>query len=318
MYTAQDITVYFFAHDRGEFLRQALDCYLNQTVKGAALVLLANAPSPEVLQVAKDYAPLGVQLHLEEKPMRVFECVKCCRELAHTPITVMAHDDDLIHPAYLENVLNAYNHVPNLAVALSSMGEFEETPAYAGLSAACIFTAPQFSAYIYQGGSFCFSSCTYKTDYLKTAPAPDYTTYGKVCDVPFMLGAAGKHAVAVFDFHFIRYRTHAAQDCQTFSTGPTAQQWLELEKLHKTLIFSVHSARLRALYYLSNWYRLRMGWRDWCLCEHKNSTFALYLRQARQLGVYSPLGRLLGVFLHGRLRRQISQFLLGRQAKPLS
>ena len=318
MYTAKDITVYFFAHDRGEFLRQALDCYLNQTVPGATLVLLANAPTPEVLQVAKDYAPRGVQLHLEEKPMRVFECVERCRELANTPITIMAHDDDLIHSAYIENVLHAYNTVPDLAVALSSMGEFHETPAYTGLSKAYVFTAPQFSAYIYQGGSFCFSSCTYKTEILKKAPAPDYGTYGKVCDVPFMLGATGTHQVAIFDFHFIRYRSHAAQDCNTFSTGPTTSQWLHLDQLHKRFIFSVNTLRFRALFYVSNWYRLRMGWRDWCLCDHKTSTFSAYLRQARQLGVYSHVGRFLGLFLHGSMRRKISQFLLGKKPQPLA
>lgn len=317
MYTAKDITVYFFAHDRGEFLRQALDCYLNQTVSGATLVLLANAPTQEVLQVAQDYAPKGVQLHLEEKPMRVFECVQRCRELAHTPITIMAHDDDLIHPAYIENVLNAYNHVPHLAVALSSMGEFEQTPVYTGLSKAYVFTASQFSAYIYQGGSFCFSSCTYKTEFLKMAPAPDYATYGKVCDVPFMLGATGSQQVAVFDFHFIRYRSHAAQDCNTFSTGPTAREWLNLEQLHKRLILSAHTLRFYWLYQFSNWYRLRMGWRDWCLCEHDKMTFSQYLHQARQLGVYSGLGRLLGLVFHGHLRRRVSGFFLGQKARPL-
>ena len=125
-YTAQDITVYFFAHDRAEFLRQALDCYLNQTVQGAELVLLANAPTDEVLQVAKDYANRGVKLHLEEKPMRVFECTRCCQQIAKNAITVMAHDDDLIHPAYLENILHAYNNIPDLAVCCSAMGKFEE------------------------------------------------------------------------------------------------------------------------------------------------------------------------------------------------
>ena len=317
MYTAKDITVYFFAHDRGDFLRQALDCYLNQTVTGATLVLLANAPSPEVLQVAKDYAPKGVQLHLEEKPMRVFECVQRCRELASTPITIMAHDDDLIHPAYVENVLQAYNTIPDLTVALSSMGEFDEKPLYTGLSKAYVFTASEFSAYVYQGGSFCFSSCTYKTDFLKQAPAPDYSTYGKVSDVPFMLGATGAHKAAIFDFHFIRYRIHAAQDCQTFSTGPTAREWLNLETLHKNLILSAHNTRLFWLYQVSNWYRLRMGWRDWCLCEHDRMTFSQYLAQARQAGVYSKLGRALGTILRGGNRRRISRWLLGKKPSQL-
>ena len=316
-YTAKDITVYFFAHDRGEFLRQALDCYLNQTVPGAKLVLLANAPSADVLQVAKEYAPRGVKLHLEEKPMRVFECVQCCQKLADTPITIMAHDDDLIHPAYVENILHLYNNCPDLAVTLSAMGEFEETPEYKELSPAYLFTAPQFSAYIYQGGSFCFSSCTYKTKWLKQTPAPDYATYGKISDVPFMLGATGPHKAAVLDFHFIRYRTHAAQDCQTFSTGPTVREWLNLEKLHKYLIYSAHRRRLRWLYQAANYFRLRMGWNDWCLCDHDKMDFAQYMQLAKQAGVYSATGRLLGLFLHGKFRRKVTNTLLGIKPQKL-
>lgn len=311
VYTPQDITVYFFAHDRGDFLRQALDCYLNQTVQGAKLVLLANAPSPDVLQVAKDYAPRGVQLHLEEKPMRVFECTRWCQQIAKSPITVMAHDDDLIHPAYLENVLHAYNTIADLAVCCSSMGEFEETPEYTGLSKAYVLTQPQFSAYIYQGSSFCFTSCSYKTELLKQAPAPDYDTYGKIFDAPFMLQATGSHLAAVFDFHFIRYRTHNQQDSQTFSTGPTAREWLNLEKLHRRLIFSAGSLRLRVLYAAANWFRLRMGWKDWCLCEHRKMNFSDYLLQAKEAGVYSRLGRFLGIFLHGKTRRKVTYKLLG-------
>lgn len=118
MYTAKDIEVFFFAHDRAEMLRQAVDCYLNQTVKGARLILLANAPTQEVLQVAREYASKGVELVHEPKSLNVFGCVQRCREIASRAITVMAHDDDLIHPAYLETLLKAYNQIPNVNVVV--------------------------------------------------------------------------------------------------------------------------------------------------------------------------------------------------------
>ena len=317
MYTASDIQVFFFAHNRADFLREALDCYLNQTVQGAQLILLANAPTPEVLDVAREYAPKGVDLIVEEKPLGVYGSVARCQQIATAPITFMAHDDDLVHPAYVENVLHAYNTIPDLAVALSSMGEFSETPEYTGLSKVYTLSAPEFSAYIYAGNSFCFSSCTYKTEFLKQAPAPKFNTFGKISDVPFMLGATGKHKAAIFDFHFVRYRTHAAQDCQTFSTGPTAEQWLNMEKLHKDLIFSAEKLNLRLAFYLSHYFRLRMGWRDWCLCEHDKMTFSDYIELAKQKQLYCPGAYFIGHFIHGKPRRKLVNLCLNKKAAPM-
>lgn len=318
MYSANDIQVFFFAHNRADFLREALDCYLNQTVKGVQLILLANAPTPEVLEVAKDYALKGVDLILEERPLGVYGSVARCQQIATAPITIMAHDDDLVHPAFVENVLHAYNTIPDLAVALSSMGEFSETPDYQGLSPVYCLNAAEFSAYVYAGKPFCFSSCTYKTEFLKQAPAPKFNTFGKISDVPFMINATGKHQAAIFDFHLVRYRTHMAQDSQTFSTGPTAAQWLNLEKFHKDMIFSAGKRNLRLVFYLSHYFRLNMGWRDWCLCEHGKMTFADYLALAAEKGVFCPAAYRLGALVHGGVRRALAGLCLHKKPQPLT
>ncbi len=309
MYTAKDIEVFFFAHNRDAFLRQALDGYLNQTVSGARLVLLANAPTEEVMQVARDYAAKGVETVYEPKSLNVFGCVQRCRELASRPITVMAHDDDLIHPAYLEMLLKAYNQIPELNVALSAMGVVDGKPFTSHYHTRCaVFqNASEFSAYIFLGGPFTFSSCSYRTETLKKAPAPDYARFGKVQDVPFMLGACLDGQAAVLQFPFIKYRLHPDQDCQTFSTGPTAEQWLELDRLHQTLMCR-QNASLRRAWALNAYHRLRIGWRDWCLCEHGKMSFAQYLDRAKKKGLLPFSARLAGILLRGGLRKRALDF----------
>lgn len=306
MYTAKDIEVFFFAHDRAEMLRQAVDCYLNQTVKGARLILLANAPTQEVLQVAREYASKGVELVHEPKSLNVFGCVQRCREIASRAITVMAHDDDLIHPAYLETLLKAYNQIPNVNVVVSAMGDWDEQPFTKQYNTKCavLKNASEFSAYIFLGHSFTFSSASYRTETLKRASAPDFATYGKVQDVPFMLGACLDGAAAVLQYPFVKYRIHSAQDCQTFSTGPTAKQWLALDGLHKHLMCA-EGKNLQCAYALNAYHRLKIGWRDWCLCEHSKITFKQYLQLAQKHKMLTPGQHLTGLVLRGNIRQKI-------------
>lgn len=305
MYRAEDTEIFVFAHNRAAFLRQTLDCYLNQTVRGARLIVLANAPTPDVLATAKAYAAKGVETLLEPTPLNVHGCVAYCRQAASRRITVMAHDDDLIHPAYLENLLAAYNQIPDLNVALSAMGDWNDEP----FSPSChrrlaLLNQAQFSAYIFIGRSFTFSSGSYKTAALKAAPAPDFGSYGKVCDVPFMLNVCQNGQAAVLQFPFIKYRIHAGQDCRTFSTGPTARQWIALDLCHKD-IMSRGDKKMQWAYCCNAFHRLRIGWRDWCLCEHDKMTFARYLKLAAQMGALDAKRLLAGILLRGGLRQAL-------------
>ena len=305
MYQAQDIEVFIFAHDRAAFLREALDCYLAQTVTGFRLVVLANAPAADVLQVTQEYAARGVETICEPAPLNVHGCVRRCQELASRAITVLAHDDDWVHPAYVENLLKCYNQIPGIYLALSAMGEWDEKPFSApGHSRVFLLNQSELSAYIFIGESFAFSSSSYKTEILKHAPAPDFARYGKVNDVPFMLGVCGGGRAAVLAFPFVKGRTHGGQDSRTFSTGPTAKQWLELDLCHKEMMRR-GGTKMTLAYICNALHRLKTGWRDWCKCEYGKMTFAQYLKLARQMGALDTKRRLCGFLLRGGVRKAL-------------
>ena len=198
MYQAQDIEVFIFAHDRAAFLREALNCYLAQTVTGFRLVVLANAPAADVLQVTQEYAARGVETICEPAPLNVHGCVRRCQELASRAITVMAHDDDWVHPAYLETILKCYNQNPGLHLVLSAMGEWDEKPFSAqGHSREILLNQSELSAYIFIGVPFAFSSSCYKIEILKHALAPDFGRYGNVYDVRTIIGVVDAERVGL-------------------------------------------------------------------------------------------------------------------------
>lgn len=303
MYTPRDVEVFLFAHDRPAFLREALDSYLRQTVGGFRLALLANAPTPEVLQVAQEYAGRGVELILEPQSLNVYGCVRRCQELASRSITVLAHDDDWVHPAYLETLLKCYNRFAKLQVAVSAAGEWDARPFTADYHTQLVLLKrAEFSAYIFTGEPFAFSSSSYKTEIFKTAPAPDFARYGKVNDVPFMLGVCRGGEAAVLQFPFVKCRIHPRQDSLNFATGPRAREWIELDLCHKREM-SHGGRKLRWAYILNAFHRLKTGWRDWCVCEHDKMTFKQYLNLARQMGALDAKRRFFGVLLRGGVRK---------------
>ncbi len=317
MYTPNDIQVFFFAHDRPDFLAQALDSYLAQTVQGAELVVLANAPSDALLQRLESYKDKGVKIVLEKASLGVYGCTKRCQEMASRPIVVMAHDDDLIHPAYLETLLKAYNQIPDLNVALSAMGDWDGKPFSTRYhTRAAVLDRAHFSAYIFMGCSFTFSSCSYKTAHLQTLPGPDFAHYGKVKDVPYMVDACGGGKAAVLQFPFVKYRIHQAQDSQTYSTGPTAKEWIELELFHKQAM-EQGGKSLQTMYARNIYHRLKIGWRDWCLCEHGKMTFVGYLQLARQMGALTFAQQVWGWLLRGNVRQKVLKGLFPLQQTEL-
>lgn len=310
MYKPEDVEVFIFAHDRADFLRETIECYLNQSLTGARIVVLANAPTPEVLELVQAYALQGVELIYTTELLGLNGSIRWCQQLASRAITVMAHDDDLIHPAYLETLLRAYNRFPDLNIALSAMGNWIEETRIPLNRAVILPSATAFSAYIFLGHSFTFSSCSYKTARLKEMPSPQFDVYGKVQDVPFMLSAVtNTNATAcVLQYPFILYRIHDGQDCQTYATGPTAQQWISLDLLHKELM-SRGIIKIRLAYIFNAYHRLRIGWKDWCRCEHGKISFREYIQFSCHMGACGPIREFFGLLLRGELRKFILSLL---------
>ncbi len=317
MYQAGDIEVFIFAHNRAAFLRETLECYLGQTVTGFRLVILANGPTPEVDAVSKEYAAKGVDTITERKVLNVHGCVSRCRELASRPITIMAHDDDLIHPAYVETVLKCYNQVPNLNMVLSAMGEWDEEPFSREYhSHFVLLNRAELSAYIFIGKPFAFSSSSYKTEALKKSPGPDFSRFGKVNDVPFMLGVCGDQKAVVLQFPFVKCRSHKAQDSKNFVTGPTAEEWISLDLCHKE-IMGHGGRRIKLAHICNSFHRLKMAWWAWCVCEHSKMNFWQYMKLAFRMGEMDVKRCLLGGILHGNIRQKVSEKLCSFKIKEL-
>lgn len=316
MYTANDVEVFVLTHKRPVFLKETLDGYLQQTVKGFRLAVFSNGHSPETKRLLEDYAHYGVEdFYVDEELTGV---QNHARALAHASrkILIVAHDDDFIHPTYIAHLLDLYNSFPRLSLILS--GQSGESFSWNKPPLRKFYhlkNQNEFAAYIYSGGGFAFSSACYKTEFVKRVNPNQGKPFGKVDDVPFLVTACGNGEAAVTCFPFIKARIHDGQDTFNYTTGPSAKEWFNLSLFYKNLLENPKYPRLRWVFLLQNYRHIRIGWKDWCKCEYSHMNFGQFCQEALVCGALTKRAIWCGRLLRGKLSHYLQQKIVGFEIK---
>ena len=312
--TAQDITVAVLAHKRPDLLKETLAGYRAQTVQGFRLIVVSNGDCPAIKEIAAQYQ---AELFYEPAELSMYTNIKRALDLLSGKIAVLAHDDDLVEPDYIQSLLYLFNKFDDLSLVIPAQYS-ESYPWNTPQRYFIHFSHPALLAgYLFSGGSFTFSSFCAKTDLLKKADTTRTQLYGKVADVDLMLqNFPAQKASACIAGPFIKYRLHEGQDCVDYSSGPTMQQWLNLTRFYQNLTNALPN--MRQLFTLQVARYLRAGWKDWCKCEHQKHTYREFLQLAQKQGLLTWKARLCGYILRGRISHSLQNKLLGIKLKKLN
>lgn len=108
-------------YNRAKYLRIALQAILSSTADWRKTIVLNNASTDSTLEVVEEIQ--------KEFPDRVVEVVtnpvnvgnagnfKRTQEIAENEYTVVFHDDDVIHPEYIERAMDVLTKNPNIVYA---------------------------------------------------------------------------------------------------------------------------------------------------------------------------------------------------------
>ncbi|MBT8604091.1 glycosyltransferase family 2 protein [Polynucleobacter paneuropaeus] len=110
-----NITLGILSYNRPEFLFEAVESALNQTVKPEKIVIFDNGSKSSVKESVASYLVRGVQWNGIEKniyPKYLYE--KALRE-CDTDYIMFLHDDDRLHPNFLEEQFSALEKNSHLA-----------------------------------------------------------------------------------------------------------------------------------------------------------------------------------------------------------
>lgn len=246
-FTAADIEIFIATYNRAQYLRAAVDSVLAQTAKGFKLTVLDNSSADNTYEVAQEYAPRGVRYAKTEGPVGNF---KYARANASAPYVMFFHDDDLLHPQYLERMLAGLNAFENTAVATAVFGWFKDEDAAAVKGK---FAAPLANKYLHTADaeyfacgllsdkySSCVCSALYRLDAFRSLEW-DFEKYGKLNDWPGLTEAAKKgNSFVLADPRAVFCRVHPGRDSADAATAVAEGQMRNWFKYFYGMVFEKH------------------------------------------------------------------------------
>ena len=119
MFTIDDIEIFITTHNRVDFLKDSILSLQNQTVKPLLITILDNESRDGTQQLVQSMT--GVKY---VKTFGFLGNFNKAREIVSKKYCMLFHDDDLLHPQYLEFALNALNTYPNVSLITTRYTEF--------------------------------------------------------------------------------------------------------------------------------------------------------------------------------------------------
>ena len=236
---SERLEVFVLTYNRAAFLTQALESLCRQSVGRFPVTVLDNGSTDNPPQVVEGFKDFGVQHKRNDKNLSVAENFAKAQELAEREWVMVFHDDDLLHPDYLNTAMALAEKYPG-AVLVGSGMSFEELPSAESWPCfvgdhVCCPQAQDFAALLYEGFPFHFGSALYRKEFFKTLPVR-WEVYGKVADRPFLLDIARHGNVIVLKEAYVKYRCHPGQDSADNYSGPFPEQLFALHRAYLQLL----------------------------------------------------------------------------------
>jgi glycosyltransferase involved in cell wall biosynthesis len=240
IFKPEDIEIFITTYNRAALLKETLISIVNQTVKGFKIIVLDNASTDSTKEIVKEFEIYGVEFITSSENLGAEVNFNRAKDLASGKWLMVFHDDDLIHPRYIENALKLINKYPDISLIAATLSSKEQPPKNENWqkvrAKGCYCNnLEDFAAYLYCGKNFDYASTIYRTEIFKKIKTK-CSIYGKVADKPFVLDAAKYGPSIVMKDKYIKCGIHKGQDSSDYKSGPFIEQIIELnKKFHEIL-----------------------------------------------------------------------------------
>lgn len=230
-----DLDVMVVTYNRAELLRIQLESLCLQTIRGLNIIIVDNASTDNTRDVVEQMRNAHPEhtIRLERASRHSdsnAESFRRTQQLAERPYVAVFHDDDVIHPQYIEKVLSVLTRVRGVVgVSCNYKAMFCCDGAnWTAVGDRCWAYPQHLAPYLYlAGGRFCFAAMVYRTDVYKQLEI-DPERYGKLFDNAMLLSLSQKGTVVKFRDPMIRYRLHAGSDSSNPNNAPTVENLVNL------------------------------------------------------------------------------------------
>ena len=239
--TAEDIEVIVLTYNRSYMLQDALAAIVNQTVRICHVAVIDNGSTDGTEAVVRQFGLKYPGVRYFSTGMHYTDNVHSFRlsqRMASKKYCAVFHDDDIVHPQFLEYALRAINSYDDVVVVSGDM-ERVYNPTCNDMK------VQPFHPLVWHGGDavvnqliyqrLSFPCCVYRTDVYKTVMF-DSERYGKIFDNPFLFEISSKGASVFLCGSFVRYRIHRGSDTNNALNPITAENVLNVIRRVKELL----------------------------------------------------------------------------------
>lgn len=218
MVEATDLDIFVPTNSRPLLLKETLRSILSQSVKGFSITVLDNSFDDETQKIMPYFEQKGVKYIRTSPSNTMMVNFRAAQNFASKKYTITFHDDDLLHPKYLQRVLEVINKFDNVNIVTGKCtgfhtGQNASFPSDLNRRAIVLNGKFDFAAYLYaygKGGANT-PATVYRTDYFKSASSLEQ--FHKNADWPFAIEGVGNgKAVVIDDNYCVLTRIHCGQD----------------------------------------------------------------------------------------------------------
>lgn len=271
----KNLDVFVLTYNRAKYLKTMLESLCMQTATGFNIKVLNNASTDNTLEVIEEvkrkYPNRNIIVITNEKNLGNTGNFIRSRELVENEYTAIFHDDDAIHPQYIQTAMSIFRKNSEIVMisGIKSLLWNIDNYNWSMLN-------KNYHVYNKNDGIYLalliqrsiFANCIYKTDiYKKVEYHPE--KYGKLHDIMYCLECNKYGSVAIIQGSCMRWRQHIESDSNVFNNGPFPDEVESIIADIKILGKGKHSFLFKPLlwnfaYFLYNWSCLSsyLTWND--------------------------------------------------------
>jgi len=272
--------IFILSFNRGKYIHHTIECILNQRFKDFTVTILDNASTDETESVVKKFP---VTFFRQEKNVGVINNFLMANQHCQSDWLMVFHDDDLLHPDYLQHCYDEIIKDPELQFMGSN---------YIGIQAPSHNSWPKvhveswtfrdqahFASFCYTKNDIHFASAIYKREHFMKI-SNKFSIFGKICDRPILIEGMGNGKGKVFKYPFVQYRLHAGQDSQSATSGPFLNEAIALTRFYKSFMGTDWSTSSGKCFIINNRAYLK-GLYKWC-SDRQTMSFNKFIGKAIQ------------------------------------
>ena len=269
-YTADDIDIFVLTYNRCDFLKESLESLFNQTVKNINITVIDNASTDLTQEYLEKLTAQNefVHYHRNSENKGSEYSYNLAGMIAKRRLMMVFHDDDLLHPKYIETVLAYFNKYKNLNILSTDCHtpEVMSNENWEEVSDVAIYckNTSELASVMYYEGTFAYPAVVYRTKNYKNLQF-EKEPYGKIDDkIRCLEVSKGGSALVLKDKNFLRYRVHVGQDSSNSANGPYYYQIINFNRYFKNLLTSKFFSQNNLLFALRNneWFEFLYYWNN--------------------------------------------------------